>query len=333
MAGAAALAELAAKHGLATQALLAETRLRAFDLGDPRCRVSLADECRLISRLLQHTGHAPGLGLEAGRRVRFTALGPLGLAMVSSLSLRGALHAAARFGNLGCPSLHLHLQACGPGGKDLRLILPQREYPAELGRFVVERSLAAVLSLSSSLAQRPVRVVALELALDRADISQAYELCGGRAPLHGMAASALVLAQADLDAPLPHGDARMFKLAEAQCLGLEAGCRPRAGLAGEVRGLLSAHPSCLGDMAATAALLCMSERTLRRRLQDEGTSFVTLCDELRRTLAEQLLAVPRLPISDIAERLGYAEASSFIHAFKRWHGRTPRAFRSAAASV
>ncbi|MDP1109109.1 helix-turn-helix domain-containing protein, partial [Klebsiella pneumoniae] len=62
-------------------------------------------------------------------------------------------------------------------------------------------------------------------------------------------------------------------------------------------------------------------------------SFVTLCDELRRTLAEQLLAVPRLPISDIAERLGYAEASSFIHAFKRWHGRTPRAFRSAAASV
>ncbi|WP_425293915.1 helix-turn-helix domain-containing protein [Klebsiella pneumoniae] len=54
---------------------------------------------------------------------------------------------------------------------------------------------------------------------------------------------------------------------------------------------------------------------------------------MRRTLAEQLLAVPRLPISDIAERLGYAEASSFIHAFKRWHGRTPRAFRSAAASV
>jgi AraC-like DNA-binding protein len=34
----------------------------------------------------------------------------------------------------------------------------------------------------------------------------------------------------------------------------------------------------------------------------------------------------RNPIEDVAARLGYAEASSFIHAFKRWKGVTPAAF-------
>jgi AraC-like DNA-binding protein len=82
-------------------------------------------------------------------------------------------------------------------------------------------------------------------------------------------------------------------------------------------------------MGEVAAVLCMSERTLRRRLHKEGTTFAALCDEIRRSTAEQLLSCSRLPIEHIAGRLGYAEPASFIHAFKRWKGRTPGAYRSA----
>jgi AraC-like DNA-binding protein len=82
-------------------------------------------------------------------------------------------------------------------------------------------------------------------------------------------------------------------------------------------------------MGEVAAAMCMSERTLRRRLQKEGTTFAALCDEIRRSTAEQLLTCSHLPVEHIAGRLGYAEPASFIHAFKRWKGRTPGAFRSA----
>ena len=46
-------------------------------------------------------------------------------------------------------------------------------------------------------------------------------------------------------------------------------------------------------------------------------SYLALSDEVRDAVAEQLLAMPRLPMEQIAERLGYSESASFVHAFKR----------------
>jgi AraC-like DNA-binding protein len=71
----------------------------------------------------------------------------------------------------------------------------------------------------------------------------------------------------------------------------------------------------------------MSSRTLRRRLDEEGTSFRSLLEEVRQALAEELLATGGLSLEEIAERLGYGEVSNFIHAFKRWKGVPPRQYR------
>ncbi|WP_147502726.1 helix-turn-helix domain-containing protein, partial [Acinetobacter baumannii] len=48
---------------------------------------------------------------------------------------------------------------------------------------------------------------------------------------------------------------------------------------------------------------------------------------VRQVLAEQYLALPKASVEQIAEWLGYAEPASFIHAYKRWHGKTPHAMR------
>ena len=72
------------------------------------------------------------------------------------------------------------------------------------------------------------------------------------------------------------------------------------------------------SMNEIASALCISVRTLRRRLQEEGTTYVVLADEVREAIAEQLLAMPRLPIEQIAERLGSSEsASQWVPACKR----------------
>jgi AraC-like DNA-binding protein len=75
-----------------------------------------------------------------------------------------------------------------------------------------------------------------------------------------------------------------------------------------------------------AATLHVSVRTLRRQLGDEGTTFRALVEETRQLLAEELLGTGRLTVEEIADRLGYAEASSFVHAFKRWKGIPPRRY-------
>lgn len=70
----------------------------------------------------------------------------------------------------------------------------------------------------------------------------------------------------------------------------------------------------------------MTERTLRRRLADEGTSFRDLLAEVRQTMAEELLSSTGLSVSEVAARLGYSSPSAFIHAFQKWHGCSPRQF-------
>jgi AraC-like DNA-binding protein len=76
-----------------------------------------------------------------------------------------------------------------------------------------------------------------------------------------------------------------------------------------------------------AKKLGMSERTLERRLAEEGVSFSQVLQQLKATLALRYLEMTGIPISRIAWLLGFEEASSFSHACRRWIGKSPREFR------
>ena len=76
-----------------------------------------------------------------------------------------------------------------------------------------------------------------------------------------------------------------------------------------------------------ARVLAMSERTLTRRLVNEGTTYEDLVDQLRRSLACQYIKAPSMSLSQIAWLLGYERSTSFNHAFVRWTGRSPSAVR------
>ncbi|ARO54925.1 AraC family transcriptional regulator [Methylorubrum zatmanii] len=72
-----------------------------------------------------------------------------------------------------------------------------------------------------------------------------------------------------------------------------------------------------------ARALGTSQRTLSRRLTEEGLSFENVLEEMRRDLALRYLRDTRLSISRIAWLLGFREATAFTHAFRRWTGRSP----------
>lgn len=82
---------------------------------------------------------------------------------------------------------------------------------------------------------------------------------------------------------------------------------------------------------AVAQLLGLHERTLRRQLSAEGTSFQTLARQTRFDLAAQLLRDTRLPIAEIAAALQYADATAFTRAFSGWAGIAPGRWRAQAS--
>ncbi|MBN0989017.1 AraC family transcriptional regulator [Amphritea pacifica] len=81
------------------------------------------------------------------------------------------------------------------------------------------------------------------------------------------------------------------------------------------------------SMEDIASQLHTTSRTLRRKLDEEGTSFQEIKDGVRRDEAIHLLSQPNLPISRIARRLGFAEAAAFTRAFKHWTGISPSTYR------
>jgi AraC-like DNA-binding protein len=77
----------------------------------------------------------------------------------------------------------------------------------------------------------------------------------------------------------------------------------------------------------------MSERTLRRRLAEEETSYRDLLDEVRSHLAREYLRDTPLTVVDIASLLGFEDVANFRRAFRRWTGLAPQKYRETASST
>ena len=85
-------------------------------------------------------------------------------------------------------------------------------------------------------------------------------------------------------------------------------------------------------LSAVAQAFNVSPRTLQRQLAEEGITFHSLLDEVRFVHALRLISTHH-KISDIAFKLGYADASSFTRVFKRWTGLTPQTYRKRFSKI
>lgn len=144
-----------------------------------------------------------------------------------------------------------------------------------------------------------------------------------------------------LDEPIPGADPSLFPLLEQRASQLLAARQqalarraPReAKLVGAVRAQIAERLAQDGArVGQIAQVLALSPRTLQRRLAEAGASFQALLDATRRELAEQYLRNPALSLTEIAFLLGYAEQSSFNHAFRAWFECTPQQWRARTPS-
>jgi AraC-like DNA-binding protein len=83
----------------------------------------------------------------------------------------------------------------------------------------------------------------------------------------------------------------------------------------------------LPTFSEIAKRLCLSERTLRRRLADNGVSYQELLDSVRKHRALEMLANPRLSFEQVVFEVGFCDSHNFRRALKRWTGSTPSEMR------
>jgi AraC-like DNA-binding protein len=147
----------------------------------------------------------------------------------------------------------------------------------------------------------------------------------------GATENALVIPAARLDLPARFTDDQLAASSRAQCEEALRQLTEDAGFACRVRRVIETSHPFPPKLARVAGTLFVSERTLKRRLQEEEASFQQLVDQVRLERAQDLLRSTGMNLSQIADALGYADAANFTRAFKRWTGTSPSQYRSAPA--
>ena len=309
--------------GLDVPALFEEAGLELAALNDPDARYP-TENISLLWELAVTRSDNPAIGLANSKMVKPASFDVVAYAMMSSPNLLGILEGAVRYVDILSDAATLTTTDDHEGHR-LVLELFGGKLPVPRQRF--EFDLMTLLSFCRWVTNRDLRPLALELRFPPPADVQPYQEAFKCLLRSNAQVNALLFARADVTLPLPTAHPLLAKMHERvanehlQRLDhAQTSLRARAVI---IRCLPDGEPR----RAKIAGALGMSERTLQRRLQAEGTSFQRLSDDTRRELAQQYLGQRNVSLADAAYLLGFRDQSSFFRASQRWFGSSPRHYR------
>lgn len=270
----------------------------------------------------------PMLPARAGAQIDFATFGVLGYACLASPTLGEAFARLARFNRI-CTTAWTYAREDAGASIALRIDL---HVPPQPGRDAAAEYLMSELwHVAKAISARDFAPSGVEFTHARPAHADALTRHFGSRVRFGAGRNALLTGAATLAMPLRKGDPAYLAFFERQAEALVARFAHEEGLTAQVRRLLSQrYRGVLPSALEVARALGLSERTLRRRLEEEGVRFQALADGTRSELARRYVAEGSLPLGEVAFLLGFSEPSAFHRAFKRWTGRTPLEFRRAA---
>jgi AraC-like DNA-binding protein len=315
--------------GLAVAPVLSAAGLRALDLQHPDGLVTGDQQLRLERAFVERTREHRGLWLDLGSRYRLLAYGAFGLAILNARTVGRAVEFAASFHELAFTVVHYTLLR-DPAGEIAGMDADLTWVPEDLRTFMVERDLAAVRRLLDDMVNGVFPLREIRAAIPAPPDPDRYARALGTPVRFAADRTQILFASRWRTLPMPYGNPALEEAYERQCRELIDTLALRSSEVEQVIDLLVRCRGTWPTIEETAGRIAVSPRTLRRRLEERGTSYRSLLEEVRRKQAEELLSGTALSVEQIADSLGYAETASFTHAFKRWTGRAPRAFRREA---
>ncbi|HCT41648.1 MAG TPA: AraC family transcriptional regulator [Moraxellaceae bacterium] len=318
------LLRAAEAKGAEPDLLLARVGLTPAQLRDPESRIGLTDLMKLGATAIRETGE-PALGLKMGELCRVTDLGLPGLLAMTSPTLGEALDTLTRFEPLtsrcyrGVSTYVPQLPAVV-----FYSIAPYNEY----NRFVVDSLLASWQTLAETLTGQTGLVQEVHIEFPAPDYQHRYSDTFKAPVTFDRPESRLVLTSGA--ARLPVLDAH--PLLHQQLLALAQERLKKQAVTETIQGRVQhiIGPLLHGQtpsLETTAKRLGLPDWTLRRKLKEEGTTFQSLLDDMRKDLALGYMRDTQMSLGEIAFVLGFSTPGAFQRAFKRWTSETPGDYR------
>lgn len=286
----------------------------------------------LLAEVLRLTGRSD-FGFEWGRRLKLNSHDILGYAMLSCPTLDQLLRLCSRYYRLLTPMFRMSYQRTGSHAEIIyRPAVPMASETLNL----IQEVIAVSTHLQcKSLLQNPASVYDIYMSMEPPPHAARYrELAPARVHFSASRLPEIRIA-ADtwsLDAALPMADVHAVRMAEERCRALLQKYSEQGNWTEWVVMMLNEAEDSQPALEELAGLLGISARTLDRYLKKEENSFRDLAIQVRSERARALLLGGKLPISQIAYRLGFTDVANFSRAFRRDNGVSPSDFRDRGGS-
>ncbi|MGO4477634.1 AraC family transcriptional regulator [Massilia sp. 2TAF26] len=320
-------------EGVDVEGLFEHAGLGWFEQGSGRAAdlLALSDQFSQLWEGLAAASGDPLIGFRVFAPDPLSWLGVLGHLMLASPTLKQAADSLMRYMPLVSPVVRATIEPKSDRVRvGLNLVGSARPVPVQRYDFTWNLLLTTLRFVGARPGLKPVSV---EYAYPSpGDSAAAYAERFGCPVRFGAPANAVEFANTDITAPIPTANPLaaegLFRLLDERLVQAE-----RSSFAARVREMLPAMIDQGGALRdAVARRLAISERTLQRRLADEGTDFSTLVDEVRRTIAQQYLGSDRISVKNLSYKLGFSDPSAFHRACLRWFGKAPGEFQQKTAS-
>ncbi|MEM8560720.1 MAG: AraC family transcriptional regulator [Pseudomonadota bacterium] len=319
------LIDMLESQGCSRDALLAGTSLADSGLANIGARVRDRDFAALTDNALKLTGD-PALGLELGLHLNLSAHAVLGQAFMTCRDLGQVIDLFLKYYHLLAPAMHLEYEVV-EGACVLTIVSSVSDLPME---FTFELLGAGMLNTLRGLLNTQDLTLRLEAPYPApAHVDRYHEVFGPNVRFNCVAAR-ISFDEALLHTSLPLSNNALRQLYEDECARLLADMQEETSIAEQTLQLMRKLEGQYPQMPQMAAMLNLSPRTFRRRLEEEQHSYQHLLDQVRAEHATRYLQNTRLPISNIAYLIGFNDASNFRRAYQRWTGKSPADVRNEA---
>ncbi|MEM7316765.1 MAG: AraC family transcriptional regulator ligand-binding domain-containing protein [Planctomycetota bacterium] len=314
------LEAFAGSYGIALEPLAQSLSLNASEFEDFDTKISLNRVTRLFEVLATVAGDE-AYGLKYGINYRLGGTGAYGYGLINAPTLRDALEFMIEY---YCTVVDLSFVNLEVNVRNARIewtyspIVVQRDQFNDFAAATVIRALQQIAGTKWNPKSIELeRLAPREPAPYRKALSSAVQF--------NRKMNAIIVPLDALEIPNPNSDRRLFELMRSQCEAM-ASQRPKApDFPARVKDEILRQLQ-QGDINAAriARLLAVSERSLQRRMSDHGLTFYKAVEEVRKELSDRLLHDTKIPLIEIAHRLGFASPSAYTRAAIRWYGHPPR---------
>jgi AraC-like DNA-binding protein len=313
-----------------TRAFLTDSGIDPSSLNDDYGRISFRQWSKLQLLALERSDD-PACGLHLAEQTTIGAFSVLGYLFLNCQTAREALRQFFRY---------YQLLMDGPApefiedGDHAKLIYHHNATHPHLSRFCSEYVLSCLFQIGNKFSANSGHVIAVGFQHPAPAYVDEYHRIFNCTVNFEQDSDYIIYDRASLEVPQLHSDAYLVQLLEKRAEEILRVWKNDQPLRGKIeKHLQSLEPFGKPNLNDVAKSLSLSARSLRRKLQEEGTTFSKVVDEVSAAIAKQRLSFTGDSIQEIAFNLGFSQASSFHRAFKRWTGITPAQFMNQNETV